>query len=231
MTVFLKREGSLLAPVFPYLEASGEFSLASFGEERIPMGELWIDACFDLFAPPDATAIYRFFAEVHSVLDQWKASKVRMLLPPYINSSEPQIKKNSLLIETFAGYFEKAYGVLPLTVPPLLEKSSFHPATQIIQAMKEKSPLTLLWQEGASFRVMKALHCAELFFSELPSEACGFAGRMCTLEEIENTSAMLWGKAKIYFEDAYTIEEKYQPITLLGEEEEPLERLLFGLIN
>ncbi|MGL5722121.1 MAG: hypothetical protein ACRCY4_06970 [Brevinema sp.] len=229
MIILLRREQSTIKHLWPYLEASGAFTFAKFEENRIPMGELWIDASIDYFNPPSTIELYRFFAEVHTVIEQWKASKVRLLLSTPYETGEQTIKKTVTLVEGMTQIYQKIYGVLPLYLPELLESNSQHPASQILASFHHKQPLSLLWGEGSQISLLPARYCAEHLLEELPNSPCRIEGISCTLKHLEEKSTIFWSGLPVLYENAYSLVPCVQA-TSIGVESEPLESFLMNLV-
>lgn len=232
MVVFLKNEYSPLAPLYPYLEASGSFILADKKEDRIPTTECWIDACFNIFDSrcqrPDA--LHRLFAEIHSVLDRWTLRTVRLILNYPLSTNLPEMKRLLLLAESFSLFFEKAYNVLPLVLPLLLEDEGPHPLLDLIHAAKTKEALSLLWTKDSFFYLTRARECAEILMGDLPKKPLHLLGRKCSLTEIEEKTRLLWGGMNPIYEGAYQLETLSPETLSLEIQEDSLESMLMSLL-
>ncbi|MGL5255091.1 MAG: hypothetical protein ACRC9L_08895 [Brevinema sp.] len=229
MIILLRREQSTIKHLWPYLEASGSFTFAKFEENRIPMGELWIDATIDYFNPPSTIEIYRFFAEVHTVIEQWRASKVRLLLCTPYESGELSIKKTVTLVEGITEIYRKIYNIMPIYLPELLENNNFHPACQILAAFHSKQPLSLLWTEDSKISLLPSRYCAEHLLETLPDCPCKIEGISCSLKELEEKSSIFWSGQPIIYENAYRLSPIAQGESI-GIESEPLESFLMNLV-
>ena len=229
MIILLRREQSTINHLWPYLEASGMFTFAKFEENRIPMGELWIDTTIDYFNPPSTIELYRFFAEVHTVIEQWRASKVRLLLSTPYETGEPSIKKTVTLVEGMTQIYQKIYNVYPIYLPELLESQSQHPACQILTAFHEKQDLKLLWSEDSKISLLPARYCAEHLLDILPDSPCRIEGISCNLKQFEEKSAIFWSGLPVVYENAYSLIPSAEA-TIIGTESEPLESFLMNLV-
>ena len=166
--------------------------------------ELWIDAYIDLYDPrlenPDY--LYQFFARIHKICDQSKISKIRMLQNYPHTTTYPLLKKVFYLYHSFVSFFPRAYGVYPIFVPDILDKSyRYHPYNQL-----KYSQSPILWANKSLFRIIHKNDIAtNLLTYTLNNEPVIIGGLKVSILDLHERVSHIFGKKDSLLDDAYDI--------------------------
>lgn len=165
--------------------------------------ELWIDAYIDLYDPRlvKPEYLYHFFARIHQICDDVDIQTIRILRNYSYSSTNTTLNKIFYLYRSFVHFFIKAYGVLPIYIPDVLNTSyKHHPYNQL------KNSTQVEWSKKSLFRVIQEKDIImNLLDQQLEKEAVIISGIKVSLVDLNNKIIQIFGRPPVVLENAYEI--------------------------
>ncbi|MGL4677035.1 MAG: hypothetical protein ACRCWI_05155 [Brevinema sp.] len=204
MITLLSYSQSPLQGIKPYLE---DFVLVldeKFTDfAHLEGEELWLDAYIDLYDPRliKPEYLYQFFARIHQICDEVPIHRKRILINYFYSSSFIPLNKVFYLYKAFSEFFIKAYQVLPIYIPDILNKQYYyHPYNQLQYAD------SIMWKRSSLFRVIHGNDIiSNLRGYSLNHEAVILSGIQVSFLDLCNKVEQIFGKKNIQLENAYDI--------------------------
>ncbi|MGL5956442.1 MAG: hypothetical protein ACRC0X_07575 [Brevinema sp.] len=204
MIVLLSYSQSPLQNIKAYFEDSILILDEKFTDfSHLDAEELWLDAYIDLYDPRliKPEYLYQFFARIHQICDETPIACKRILRNYSYSSSYTTLNKVFYLYRAFSEFFVKAYQVLPIYIPDILNKQyPYHPYNQL------KYADSILWKSASLFRV---IHGNDIFTNlqdhPLNQEAVILSGMKVSFLDLHDKVEQIFGRKGIQLENAYDI--------------------------